>query len=116
MRIYFKISTFDKIIRDEKFNFETKLGAIGGIFGLYNGSCFMSLIEWIYFLFPILVFFTWEKIQQIMRILRNSAALPKYKEKTLPKPRKKDGNAAKEIKEEDAEPKDIQINLPDVDV
>ena len=92
MRIYFKISTFDKITRDERFNFETKLGAIGGIFGLYNGACFMSLVEWVYFLFPILFLFSKKTIQQILRILRNPVPAPEAKKKgeNTDNPRKKE--------------------------
>ena len=108
VRIYFKISTFDKINRDERFNFETKLGTIGGIIGLYNGACFLSLVEWLYFLFPILILFSRRKYQQIVEILRNSI--------TAPKAKKKEGNTDNQRKKEDTEPRAIQINLPDVDV
>ena len=49
MNIYFPTPTFDRITKDEKANFETKLSAIGGTMGLLTGFSIISGIEIIYF-------------------------------------------------------------------
>ena len=49
MRIYFDTPTFDRITKDEKANFETKLGAIGGTMGLLTGFSIISGVEIVYF-------------------------------------------------------------------
>ena len=49
VNIYFASPTFDKIINDEKANFETKLSAIGGTIGLFAGVSILSAAEILYF-------------------------------------------------------------------
>ena len=49
VNIYFASPTFDKIINDEKANFETKLSAIGGTIGLFAGVSILSAVEILYF-------------------------------------------------------------------
>ena len=54
MRINFNTPTFDQITKDEKANFETKLSAIGGTFGLLTGFSLISGVEIVYFAVKIL--------------------------------------------------------------
>ena len=49
VRIYFATSTFDRITKDEKANFEDKVSVIGGTFGLLTGFSIISGVEIIYF-------------------------------------------------------------------
>ena len=49
MKIYFSSSIYDKIKKDERANFETKLSVIGGTMSLFNGFSIVSGIEIIYF-------------------------------------------------------------------
>ena len=49
VRVYFDTPTFDKINKDEKANFETKLSVIGGTLGLLSGFSIISGVEIIYF-------------------------------------------------------------------
>ena len=49
VHIYFNTPTFDKITRDEKANFVTKMSALGGTMGLLTGFSVISLAEIIFF-------------------------------------------------------------------
>ena len=49
VQIYFNTPTFDKITRDEKANFVTKMSALGGTMGLLTGFSVISLAEIIFF-------------------------------------------------------------------
>ena len=49
IRIYFSSPTFDRVTRDEKANFVTKLSTIGGTMGLFAGFSIISGIELLYF-------------------------------------------------------------------
>ena len=49
VRLYYATPTFDKITKDEKANFETKLSVIGGTFGLFSGFSIISGVEILYF-------------------------------------------------------------------
>ena len=53
LNIYFASPTFDKVINDEKANFETKLSAIGGTIGLFAGVSILSAVEILYFIVKI---------------------------------------------------------------
>jgi hypothetical protein len=53
VNIYFSSPTFDKITKDQRANFETKLSAIGGTMGLFTGFSILSGVEIFYFLFKI---------------------------------------------------------------
>ena len=59
VKIYFDTPTFDRITKDEKANFETKLSAIGGTMGLLTVFSLISGVEIVYFTCKIL--FTWIK-------------------------------------------------------
>ena len=49
VRIFFSSPTFDRVTRDEKANFVSKLSAIGGTMGLFTGFSIISGIEILYF-------------------------------------------------------------------
>ena len=49
IEIYFATPTFDKVTRDARTNFVTKISMIGGMLGLFTGFSIMSGIEIIYF-------------------------------------------------------------------
>ena len=49
VHIYFNTPTFDKITRDEKANFVTKMSDLGGTMGLLTGFSVISLVEIIFF-------------------------------------------------------------------
>ena len=49
VKIYFATPTFDRIMKDEKANLETKLSTIGGTMGLLTGFSIISGIEILYF-------------------------------------------------------------------
>ena len=49
IEIYFATPTFDKITRDVRTNFVSKLSMIGGMLGLFTGFSVMSGIEILYF-------------------------------------------------------------------
>jgi hypothetical protein len=51
VRIYFDTQNFDRVTRDEKANFVTKLSTIGGTMGLFSGFSIISGIEILYFAF-----------------------------------------------------------------
>ena len=57
VRIYFSSPTFDRVTRDEKANFVTKLSAVGGTMGLFAGFSIISGIELLYFAFHLLFCF-----------------------------------------------------------
>ena len=45
VNIYFSSPTYEKIKKDERANFETKLSAIGGTMGLCAGFSILSAVE-----------------------------------------------------------------------
>ena len=49
VHIHFNTPTFDKITRDEKANFVTKMSALGGTMGLLTGFSIISAVEIIFF-------------------------------------------------------------------
>ena len=49
VQVYFDRPTFDRITRDAKTNFVTKISAIGGTFGLFTGFSIMSAVEIVFF-------------------------------------------------------------------
>ena len=49
VKISFATPTYDKIMKDEKANLETKLSTIGGTMGLMTGFIIISGIEILYF-------------------------------------------------------------------
>ena len=49
VQIYFATPTFDKITKDVKAHFETKLSTIGGTMGLLTGFSIISGIEVMYY-------------------------------------------------------------------
>ena len=61
VRIYFDTPTFDKITKDQKANFETKLSAIGGTMGLLTGFSLISGVEILYFVVKKLLNITGKK-------------------------------------------------------
>ena len=65
IRIYFSTPTYDRIIKDEKANFVTKLSAVGGTMGLFAGFSIISGIEMVYFAGKILISFFVRTIRTI---------------------------------------------------
>ena len=57
VQIYFATPTFDKITKDVKANFETKLSTIGGTMGLLTGFSIISGIEILYYAAKFLIQF-----------------------------------------------------------
>ena len=55
VQIYFGTPTFDRITKDEKANFETKLSTIGGTMGLLTGFSIISGVEIAYSIAKILI-------------------------------------------------------------
>ena len=55
IKIYFATPTFDRITKDEKADFETKLSAIGGTMGLLTGFSIISGVEIVYHAVKIIV-------------------------------------------------------------
>ena len=55
MKLYFSTSIYDKIKKDERANFETKLSVIGGTVSLFNGFSIVSGIEIIYYACKIII-------------------------------------------------------------
>ena len=51
IRIYISSPTFDRVTREEKANFVTKLSALGVTMGLFAGFSIISGIELLYFAF-----------------------------------------------------------------
>ena len=49
VRVYLDTQTYDKITKDEKSNFESKLSVIGGTMGLLTGFSIISGFEIVYF-------------------------------------------------------------------
>ena len=49
VHIHFNTPTFDKITRDEKANFVTKMSAVGGTMGLLTGFSVISFAEIFFF-------------------------------------------------------------------
>ena len=61
VKIYFDVTTFDKITKDRAAKFVDMLSAIGGTMGLLTGFSIISGVEIVFFLFKILVSFHKEK-------------------------------------------------------
>ena len=57
VKIYFGTPTFDRITKDQKANFATKLSTIGGTMGLLTGFSVISGVEFLFFFARI--FLTW---------------------------------------------------------
>ena len=55
VQISFATPSFDRIIKDQKANLETKLSTIGGTMGLLTGFSIISVVEIIYFAYKILI-------------------------------------------------------------
>ena len=55
MKIYFGTPTFDRITKDQKANFATKLSTVGGTMGLMTGFSVISGVEFVYFVANIFV-------------------------------------------------------------
>ena len=55
VKLYFDTSVFDKITKDERANFETKLSVVGGTLGLFSGFSLISGIEIIFYACKILM-------------------------------------------------------------
>ena len=55
VRIYFDVTTFDKITRDRAAKPVDMLSAIGGTMGLLTGFSLISTVEIIYFLIKIIL-------------------------------------------------------------
>ena len=49
VNIFFKSPTFDKITKDAKTNFVTKISVLGGTLGLFAGFSLLSGAELVYF-------------------------------------------------------------------
>ena len=49
VHIYFNTPSFDKITRDEKADFVTKMSDLGGTMGLLTGFSVISLVEIVFF-------------------------------------------------------------------
>ena len=57
MRIYFDVTTFDKITKDRAAKFVDMLSAIGGTMGLLTGFSIISGVEMVYFALQIILKF-----------------------------------------------------------
>ena len=55
VEIIFDTTTFDKITRDAKTNFVTKISTIGGTLGLFSGFSILSGVEIVYFISKIVL-------------------------------------------------------------
>ena len=55
VKIYFATPTYDKITKDEKASFGTRLSSIGGTMGLLNGFSIISLVEILYFILCLVI-------------------------------------------------------------
>ena len=55
VQISFATPSFDRIIKDQKANLETKLSTIGGTMGLLTGFSIISGVEIIYFAYKMLI-------------------------------------------------------------
>ena len=53
VKIYFATPTFERILKDEKANFEARLSAIGGTMGLLTGFSIISRVEINYYVVKI---------------------------------------------------------------
>ena len=62
VKINFATPTFDRITKDVKANFETKLSTIGGTMGLLTGFSIISGIEMVYFAIKICVGFVQQRM------------------------------------------------------
>ena len=61
VRIYFDVTTFERITKDRSAKFVDMISAIGGTMGLFTGFSIISAVEIVYF-----------GVQIIQRILRKS--------------------------------------------
>ena len=68
VKLHFATPTFDKITKDVKANFETKLSAIGGTMGLLTGFSIISGIEIVYFAIKICVGFVQQRMVKIEKL------------------------------------------------
>ena len=50
VKLYFDTAVYDKITKDERANFETKLSVVGGTMGLFSGFSLISGMEIIYYI------------------------------------------------------------------
>ena len=64
VRISFETPIFDKITKDEKSNFETKISVIGGTMGLLCGFSIISGVEILYFATKIFFNYIKEKMNK----------------------------------------------------
>ena len=71
MRIYFDTQNFDRVTRDEKANFVTKLSTIGGTMGLLSGFSIISGIEIIYFASKVVIGFARKHLVRNGRLANN---------------------------------------------
>ena len=71
VRIYFDTPTFDRITKDEKANFETKLSTIGGTMGLLTGFSIISGVEIVYFGVKIILSVLKKSINQKDKVRRH---------------------------------------------
>ena len=71
VRIYFATPTFDRITKDEKANFETKLSAIGGTMGLLTGFSIISGVEIVFFAVKITVNLIKNKLKKKEKVISN---------------------------------------------
>ena len=55
VNIFFKSPTFDKITKDAKTNFVTKISVLGGTLGLFAGFSLLSGAELVYFVLTLCV-------------------------------------------------------------
>ena len=55
VRIYFDVTTFDRITKDSAAKFVDKLSAIGGTMGLLTGFSIISGVEILYFAVKIMI-------------------------------------------------------------
>ena len=53
MRVYFDVTTFDRITKDDAAKFVDMLSAIGGTMGLLSGLSIIGAVEILYFGFKI---------------------------------------------------------------
>ena len=68
VRIYFATPTFDRITKDERANFETKISAIGGTMGLLTGFSIISGVEIVYFAVKIILSLIKKSLQPSTRV------------------------------------------------
>ena len=50
IKLFFDTSVFDKISKDERANFESRLSVVGGTMGLFSGFSLISGMEIVYYI------------------------------------------------------------------